>query len=226
MVDRPSWSGDGRRLVYAAEGNDGQVGLWVVSAEGGAPVAVPSVSGRSPAWSPVADAIAYFTSVGGRAPDAVSRQPRRSRPGPTSTSTPRRSTPGLLLGRGAAGDRHLAGIRRRRDRRRGPRDRSGAQRAPRRRSRGCAGSPGPPTTRASSTASSSTRAACCSSTASAGLEHRHLHAALAGDVDRPLVARVDVAHDAGAGVGGQDALEAGRGLACRRPRTTMPAWME
>ena len=62
VVDRPSWSPDGRNLVYAAEGKDLQVGLWVVSVDGGAPVAVPGVRGRSPAWSPASDLIAYFTS--------------------------------------------------------------------------------------------------------------------------------------------------------------------
>jgi Tol biopolymer transport system component len=64
VVDRPSWSLDGRALVFAAEGKDAEVGLGVVSADGGAPVADPGVRGRSPAWSPKADLIAYFTSVG------------------------------------------------------------------------------------------------------------------------------------------------------------------
>jgi Tol biopolymer transport system component len=63
VLDRPSWSGDGRRLLYAAEGANRQPDLWIVPAEGGSPEQVPAVSGRCPAWSPAGDDIAYFTSV-------------------------------------------------------------------------------------------------------------------------------------------------------------------
>ena len=52
VLDRASWSADGRRLLYAAEGANHQPGLWIVSAEGGTPTQVPGVSGRCPAWSP------------------------------------------------------------------------------------------------------------------------------------------------------------------------------
>jgi eukaryotic-like serine/threonine-protein kinase len=70
ILDRPSWSSDGRRLVYAAEGARAP-GLWIVSADGGEPVAIPGVTGRCPAWSPAADAIAYFTSVPGSGQQVV-----------------------------------------------------------------------------------------------------------------------------------------------------------
>jgi Tol biopolymer transport system component len=63
ILDRPTWSADGSRLLYAAEGANHQPGLWIVSPGGGAPAQVPGVSGRCPAWSPVGDEIAYFTSV-------------------------------------------------------------------------------------------------------------------------------------------------------------------
>jgi Tol biopolymer transport system component len=62
VLDRPSWSADGRRLVYSAEGANRQAVLWIIPAGGGAPVQIPGVSGRCPAWSPVGDDIAYFTS--------------------------------------------------------------------------------------------------------------------------------------------------------------------
>jgi Tol biopolymer transport system component len=63
VIDRPCWSGDGGRLVYAASGADGQLGLWIVPAEGGDPAAIPDVRGRAPAWSPQEDLIAYSTSA-------------------------------------------------------------------------------------------------------------------------------------------------------------------
>ncbi len=63
MLDRASWSADGRRLLYAAEGANHQPGLWIIPAEGGTPTQVPGVSGRCPAWSPTSDEIAYFTST-------------------------------------------------------------------------------------------------------------------------------------------------------------------
>jgi Tol biopolymer transport system component len=62
ILDRPSWSPDGRQLVYAAAGSNAQAGLWVISADGGVAAAIPGVVGRCPAWSPSADLIAYFTS--------------------------------------------------------------------------------------------------------------------------------------------------------------------
>jgi Tol biopolymer transport system component len=62
IVGQPSWSSDGGRLVYAAEGADGQLGLWVVSAAGGTPAVIPGVAGQSPAWSPAEDLIAYSTA--------------------------------------------------------------------------------------------------------------------------------------------------------------------
>ena len=63
VLDRASWSADGRRLLYAAEGANHQPGLWIIPAEGGTPTQVPGVSGRCPAWSPTSDEIAYFTST-------------------------------------------------------------------------------------------------------------------------------------------------------------------
>ena len=65
VLDRPSWSGDGRQLVYAAAGVDeAEPGLWVISVEGGTPTMIPGVVGRCPAWSPSADLVAYMTSRG------------------------------------------------------------------------------------------------------------------------------------------------------------------
>jgi Tol biopolymer transport system component len=62
VLDRASWSADGKRLVYSAEGANRQAALWILAVDGGAPMQVPGVSGRCPAWSPVGDEIAYFTS--------------------------------------------------------------------------------------------------------------------------------------------------------------------
>jgi Tol biopolymer transport system component len=64
VLDRPSWSPDSRRVVYAAAGPEEKAGLWVISADGGAPSSIPGISGRCPAWSPSSDLIAYFTSGG------------------------------------------------------------------------------------------------------------------------------------------------------------------
>jgi Tol biopolymer transport system component len=65
VLDRPSWSGDGRQLVYAAAGMDeAEPGLWIVSVEGGTPTMIPGLVGRCPAWSPSADLVAYITSRG------------------------------------------------------------------------------------------------------------------------------------------------------------------
>ena len=171
--------------------------------------------GRSPAWSPAADLIAYFTSVGvGRAPDAVHDAAAANRAWTTSTCETATVDAAAFSWNGAsARDRRLSGIGRRGGRAswisragRGAvcpaaalhgaaRDRLDARRrAPRLRPRP-AREPDPAVRRPRRP-----------------LEHRDLDAALAGDVDRPLVAGVDVAHDAGAGVGGEHALEAGRGL--------------
>jgi Tol biopolymer transport system component len=68
VLERPSWSADGRRLVYGATDADRRAALWIVSAEGGPPEAIPGVSGRGPAWSPGGDMIAYATSVASSGP--------------------------------------------------------------------------------------------------------------------------------------------------------------
>ncbi|MGQ0736221.1 MAG: LpqB family beta-propeller domain-containing protein [Acidobacteriota bacterium] len=61
VIDTLSWAPDGRRLVYAtaAEGT-----LEIVDVRDGQRQRVPVGSARVPAWSPVADAIAFVSVVG------------------------------------------------------------------------------------------------------------------------------------------------------------------
>ena len=145
-----------------------QLGLWIVSADGGAPVAVPGVRGRNPAWSPASDLIAYFHVVGvGRARGSVHDQPGRAASGPTRREDHPGRRAGLLLDRESARDRRFSGIRGSAevvvvDLERG----QSAAWSGCRPSRGSAGLPGLPTTRGSSTASSSTRAGSSCSRAS------------------------------------------------------------
>ena len=170
-----SWTGrPGRRTVGASSTRPrertAELGLWIVSADGGAPVAVPGVRGRSPAWSPASDLIAYFTSAR-RRPGSGSGS-RRAAASPAWTSSDLSTNDGRRLAFSWSGRRLAIGV--------SPGsgdtevvvvDLESGQKAQRRpaaaRSRGSAGSPGRRTTRGSSTASSSTRAGSCCSTASA-----------------------------------------------------------
>jgi Tol biopolymer transport system component len=88
VLDRPSWSADGRRLLYAAEGASHQPGLWIIPAEGGTPAQIPGVSGRCPAWSPVADDIAYFTSLPSSGVQTVRLTDSRGAARPSSVQVP------------------------------------------------------------------------------------------------------------------------------------------
>ena len=204
-----------------AEGPDAQRGLWVVSADGGAPVAVPGVRGRAPAWSPSADLIAYFTS----APSAGLLSGFTTSRGESLPDHPDLSTNSVDSLAFSWNGRWLAtgvspGAGGHRDRRRGSRERGRAQRRP------AAPVHGDPRSRLVAgrrTARLRPAAAREPDTAVRRprplLEHRDLHAALAGDVDGPVVAGVGVAHDARAGIGRQHALEArAPPPACRRRR--------
>jgi Tol biopolymer transport system component len=57
VLDRMSWSPDGRRLVFADAKASG-IELHVISREGGAAATIPGVHGRSPSWSPIGEVIA------------------------------------------------------------------------------------------------------------------------------------------------------------------------
>ena len=63
VIDYVSWAPDGRRIVYGA-GGAGEATLWTVAVDGGQPVRLSPVNARVPAWSPVAEEIAFVSLVG------------------------------------------------------------------------------------------------------------------------------------------------------------------
>jgi Tol biopolymer transport system component len=63
VLDRVSWSPDGSRLVFAAAIDD-VPWLWTVAATGGVPVRIAGAEGRTPAWCPVRDVIAFRAKDG------------------------------------------------------------------------------------------------------------------------------------------------------------------
>ena len=62
VIDYITWAPDSRRIVYAAAGAD-QATLWVADASGGSPRQIPARNARVPAWSPVAEQIAFVSLI-------------------------------------------------------------------------------------------------------------------------------------------------------------------
>ena len=63
VIDYLSWAPDGRRIVYGT-GGAGEASLWTIAVDGGKPVRLSPVNARVPAWSPVAEEIAFVSLVG------------------------------------------------------------------------------------------------------------------------------------------------------------------
>lgn len=61
-IDRVSWAPDGHRLVYAAAATE-QATLWTIDVNGGKPVQLSPTNARVPAWSPVAEEIAFVALI-------------------------------------------------------------------------------------------------------------------------------------------------------------------
>ena len=61
VLDRVTWSSESTRVIYAL-GGGAKATLWMVAANGGAPIQIPGASGRAPAASPIGDVIAVARS--------------------------------------------------------------------------------------------------------------------------------------------------------------------
>jgi Tol biopolymer transport system component len=62
VIDYVTWAPDNRRVAYATAGGDA-AHLWIAGVDGGAPVSLPSTNARVPAWSPVADQVAFVSLI-------------------------------------------------------------------------------------------------------------------------------------------------------------------